>query len=82
MKTLQYVSLAVIAIAGIAGAICALEYLPLGVSILPFWLTEWLPTFGGAAAGWLIFGIIATIVIAALLIAVVNRALYRDRSSL
>lgn len=80
MKAIQYLLIAVIIVAGIAGAICALEYLPLGGSILPAWATAWLPPLGGAAAGWLIFGIIAAIVVCALLVAAVSRSI--DRRSI
>lgn len=81
MKALQYLFVVVIIAAGILGVICALEYLPIGQSILPAWATEWLPPLGTAAAGWLIFAIIGVIVLAALAVAAIHRVVERRSSN-
>lgn len=77
MKALQYLLIAVIIVGGILGVICAMEYLPIEQGILPAWTTAWLPPLGTASAGWLIFAIIAVIVLAALAVAAVHRAIDR-----
>lgn len=77
MKALQYLLIIVIIVAGVVGVICAMEYLPIEQEILPTWITEWLPPLGSAAAGWLIFSVIAVIVVAALAVAAVHRAIDR-----
>lgn len=80
MKALQYLLIVVIIVAGVLGVICALEYLPLGQTILPTWISDQLPPLGTSAAGWLIFAIIAAIVLAALAVAGIDRAVDRRSS--
>ena len=77
MRAVQYLFIAVIIAAGILGVICALEYMPIGQTILPAWVTGWLPPLGSAAAGWLIFAIVATLVVAPLAVAAIHRAIER-----
>lgn len=81
MKALQYLLIAVIIVAGVLGVVCALAYLPFERAVLPAWITNLLPVLGTSAAGWLIFGIIAAIVLAALAVAGVNRAIERRSSA-
>lgn len=77
MKVIQYLMVVVIIAAGIVGVGLALELIPVTQGVLPTWASDLLPSIGTARAGWLIFAVVAVLVIAALVHGLADRAMRR-----
>ena len=80
MKALQYAMLLVITGAGVVGAVFFLELLPF-VDVLPEWITDILPAIDSPASGWLIAGLVGTIVVAALIVGATEKVIERRQEN-
>lgn len=79
-KAIQYLLLAVIVLAGVVGAVCFLHWVfwaPADAQVLPEWATAWLPERSSAMSGWLIFAMVATIVVSGLGVGWLQRIIER-----
>lgn len=77
MRAIQYLMVVVIVVAGVVGVGLTLELIPVTRVVLPEWAANLLPSIDSPAAGWLIAGVVAVLVVAGLVHGAADRALTR-----
>lgn len=80
MKALQYAMVAIITVTGVIAVIFFLELLPF-VDVLPEWVSSILPEIDSPASGWLIAGLVGTIVVAALIVGATEKMIERRQDT-